>query len=149
MYYLVLRSTIRVTVVVLPLAVPVTLLRRPVTDIFNDNSAADPVHAALNSSHIDIAECDRDLRQELRAHGDSDSEVVVAAAAAADSDAVELDMAVGAMVAEAVAAVGEPEPALWGARRVASGGGVFPAEPRLNLCQWGHDAMFTTKGLGP
>ena len=67
------------------------------------DSAADPVHAALNSSPIDIAECDRDLRRELRARGG------VAAAAAADSD-VELDVAVGQGAAEA--AVGEPEPAL-------------------------------------
>ena len=65
--------------------------------------AADPVHAALNSSPIAIAECDRDLRRELRARGG------VAAAAAADSD-VELDVAVGRVAAEA--AVGEPEPTL-------------------------------------
>ena len=80
------------------------------------DSAADPVHAALNSSPIDIAECDRDLRRELRAHGDSDSEVAAALAAppaAADADVeLRLDIAVGAVVAEAVAAVGEPEPAL-------------------------------------
>ena len=78
------------------------------------DSAADPVHAALNSSPIDIAECDRDLRRELRAYGDSDSEGAAAAPpAAADADVeLRLDIAVGAVVAEAVAAVGEPEPAL-------------------------------------
>ena len=43
------------------------------------------------------------MSRELRAHGE------VAAAAAANSD-VELDVAVGRVAAEALVAVGEPEP---------------------------------------